>query len=106
MKDIVIFILDPPTMEAVAGGSGLKLTSQLEVTAGPIGRSAESNLGATKEGVRSTFPIAYSKGAFAGLDIKGAVVGPRTFVNKTFYNKECTRRDMFSTTLLQSPSLG
>uniref|UniRef100_A0A7S1YGF1 Ysc84 actin-binding domain-containing protein n=1 Tax=Grammatophora oceanica TaxID=210454 RepID=A0A7S1YGF1_9STRA len=86
MKDVMVFILDDSTMQSVAGDVGIKFSGQGEATAGPFGRSAEVGVALSNSGAGGTVSVAFSKGAFGGISIEGALCAPRTAVNKNFYN--------------------
>lgn len=90
VKDLIVFILDDTTMEGVAGDTGIKMGGQMELTLGPWGRTTRFDIGVSNRGISSTFSIAYSKGAFLGINIEGALVGSRNAVNTSFYGKEVT----------------
>jgi lipid-binding SYLF domain-containing protein len=102
-KDIVIFVMDNVSMDALTSKHGLKLGSQLEVTT-LIGRAGKSDMTFTKQGVGATFAIAYSKGAFLGLSIEGAVVGAREFVNNLFYSTVADPKDILDGKVSVPPS--
>lgn len=90
VKDIMVFIFDDSTVASIAGDAGLKFGGQGEVTLGPMGRSAELSLNLSNKGVGSTASVAFTKGLFGGISLEGAVVGPRSAVNATFYGKSFT----------------
>ena len=87
IKDVVVFMMDDGTMENVAGDAGLKFGGQMEVTLGPFGRSAQIDVRVGSGGAGGTIAVAFSKGAFLGLNIEGAVVGARNAANATFYGQ-------------------
>ena len=63
------------------------------MTLGPFGRTGKVDLELSGKGFSPTITIAYSKGAYLGAQIAGAVVGARHAANSTFYGKpteECT----------------
>ena len=96
VKDLIVFIMDETKMNAIAFDKiGLKVGGQVETTLGPLGRSANMDMTVSKKGVGSTISFAYSKGAFLGMSIEGAIVGARHAVNKKFYGKEVTAKDIF-----------
>lgn len=87
VKDMVIFIMDERTMKAVCSEHGFKLGANYELTVGPLGRAFNANFDFTKKGVGSALALGYSNGAFAGISLEGAGIGPREFVNNKFYSK-------------------
>ena len=90
-KDLIIFILDDITMKTFAADHKMTIGSQLEVTVG-FGRSGQADLDFSKKGFGSTFAVAYTKGAFAGLSVSGSQLGVREFVNNKFYNAETSAK--------------
>lgn len=83
----MIFLFDDATVSSVAGDAGIKFGGQGEITLGPLGRNAELALNLSNKGVGSSVSVSFSKGLFGGISIEGAVVGPRSAVNETFYGK-------------------
>mmetsp|Transcript_31361 Transcript_31361/g.63762 ORF Transcript_31361/g.63762 Transcript_31361/m.63762 type:complete len:268 (+) Transcript_31361:190-993(+) len=86
-KDMVIFIMDEATMKSLTAKHGFKLGSNFELTIGPLGRSGEAQFDFTKKGVGSAIAVGYTKGVFGGINLEGAGIGPREFVNNKFYSK-------------------
>jgi len=85
MKDVMVFIFDQHTLEAVAGDAGMKFGGQGELTLGPFGRTAEASMNLSNKGIGSTVSISFSKGFFAGISLEGAIMSPRTAVNQNYY---------------------
>jgi lipid-binding SYLF domain-containing protein len=94
IKDIMIFIFDDNTMEGMCGDTGVRLGGQLNLTLGPFGRNYEGGIGISNKGAAGTFSVAFSKGAFLGASIEGAVLGPRSAVNDGFYGQTTTARSV------------
>ena len=103
MKDIMIFIFDQNSLEGMMGEAGLKIGGQLNLTLGPMGRSYEGGIGISTKGAHGTFSVAFSKGAFLGASIEGAVVGPRGGVNDQFYNTVTSPQSILDGTELRIP---
>jgi len=61
-----------------------------------MGRAHKFDLSVSEGGVGTTVSVAFSKGAFLGLSVEGAIVGPRTKVNDKFYGKATTASDIMS----------
>jgi hypothetical protein len=63
---------------------------------GPFGRNYEAGIGVSNKGASGTFSVAFSKGAFLGLSVEGATVGPRSGVNDSFYGATTTPLSVLS----------
>jgi lipid-binding SYLF domain-containing protein len=85
LKDVIIFIPSKAEIRSFFM-AGLKLGGQANFTVGPFGRDFEGSIAGGPSGLRSTLAISYSKGAFLGLSLEGAVISPRKKVNSKFYN--------------------
>ena len=55
-----------------------------------FGRNADLSINASDQGVGATVAISFTKGVFGGISLTGAVVGPRSSVNKNFYKESYT----------------
>ena len=87
VKDIIVFIFDDDTLKTMAYDKvGVKVGGQLEATIGTSGRSANLDLTVSEKGVGNTISYAFSKGAFLGISVEGAVIGARHKINQKFYN--------------------
>lgn len=96
VKDLVVFILDEKTLNSIAyDKAGIKVGGQFEAAIGPLGRSANIDLTISEKGIGNTISFSYSKGAFLGVSIEGAIVGARHAVNKKFYGKDVTPKEIF-----------
>jgi len=60
----------------------MKLGADASIAAGPVGTGAKANI------VADFISFAKSKGAYAGLNLEGAVLGVRDSLNKAYYGKE------------------
>jgi len=83
VKDVIIFFPDDKSIETMFS-RGVELSASTQVTA-VVGREFEGAVGASGSGTSALISYAYSKGAFIGLSMQGAIVGPRTKANETFY---------------------
>jgi lipid-binding SYLF domain-containing protein len=97
VRDIIIFVYDDRTMDALSTKHGAQIGAQLELTIGPFGRVGKVTVDASKGGWGPTAAVAYSKGAFAGWSAEGAKVGAREFVNNKFYGVPTTAKDILYT---------
>lgn len=93
VKDVVMFLMDDQTVNSFTSENGLKVGSQLELTVG-IGRTGKGDFDITGRGVGVPISIAYTKGAFAGFNLEGALIGARHAANKAFYGQTTTPRDI------------
>jgi lipid-binding SYLF domain-containing protein len=93
VKDVLMFLVDEQSVQAVTSDNGLKVGAQLELTLG-IGRTAKGDFDLSGRGVGVPISIAFTKGVFGGFNLEGSIVGARHNVNKTFYGKQCTPRDI------------
>jgi SH3 domain-containing YSC84-like protein 1 len=93
VKDVLMFLVDEESVQAVTSENGLRVGAQFELTLG-IGRTAKGDFDFTSRGVGVPISLAFSKGVFGGFNLEGSVVGARHNVNKTFYGKDCTPRDI------------
>jgi len=103
VKDVMVFIMDKDTMRTAAASRGIKLGSQAEVTVGPFGRAGQTDIGLSREGAGATVAIAFSKGAFAGLNLTGAFTGTRNAVNDLFYGTVTTPQGILFDQAFQIP---
>jgi lipid-binding SYLF domain-containing protein len=83
VKDVIIFMADDASVQTFFS-RGVKLAAQTNVTVG-VGRETEAAFGASGSGLSSVISICYTKGAFAGLSMEGAMVAPRKGANEAFY---------------------
>eukprot|EP00545_Synedropsis_sp_CCMP1620_P003409 CAMPEP_0119014734 /NCGR_PEP_ID=MMETSP1176-20130426/10321_1 /TAXON_ID=265551 /ORGANISM="Synedropsis recta cf, Strain CCMP1620" /LENGTH=268 /DNA_ID=CAMNT_0006967971 /DNA_START=67 /DNA_END=873 /DNA_ORIENTATION=+ len=97
VRNIIVFIYDEETMEAMSTKHGGEISSNVELTVGPFGRTGKANAIVSKGGWGPTASIAFSKGAFAGFGVEGAKLGAREFVNNTFYSAPTVARDILYT---------
>ena len=96
VKDLIIFIFDTNSMDGMLGETGLRIGGQANLTLGPFGRNYQGDIGISTKGALGTFSVAFSKGAFLGLSVEGAVVGIRDGVNDHFYGKVTTPRGIIN----------
>lgn len=90
VKDIMIFIFDDSTMRGMCGDAGARIGGQINLSLGTMGRNYEAGVGISNKGAVGTFSVAFSKGAFLGLSVEGALLGPRGKVNDMFYGSTTT----------------
>ena len=94
VKDLIVFIFDDDTLNKMAYDKvGVKVGGQLEATLGASGRSANLDFTVSEKGFGNTISYAFSKGAFIGISVEGAVIGARHKINNKFYNSETITPD-------------
>jgi len=88
LKDLIVFIFDNDTLNAMAYDKvGVKVGGQLEATIGTTGRSTNMDFTVSNQGIGNTISYSFSKGAFLGISVEGAVIGARHKINQSFYNR-------------------
>jgi lipid-binding SYLF domain-containing protein len=83
LKDVIIFMPDEMSLQTFFS-SGAQLGAQANVTVG-VGREFEGGVGGSASGTSAIISIAYTKGAFVGATMEGAIIAPRTGANEAFY---------------------
>lgn len=72
--------------------SKFTLGADLAVTAGPVGRHTEAGTDVTFKG--EIYSYSRSKGAFAGVSLKGAVINADVDANWEYYNRPLSPKDI------------
>jgi len=92
VSEIVIVLNTPAAVEAFTKDGDVTLGGNLSITAGPIGRDAETRVGL------GTVMYSYSRsqGAFGGLSVEGTVVATRKEDNAAYYGKPVQAKDILS----------
>jgi lipid-binding SYLF domain-containing protein len=107
VKDLIVFIFDEETLKTMAYDKvGVKVGGQLEATLGTMGRSANLDVTVSEKGIGNTISYAFSKGAFLGISVEGAVIGARHKVNHKFYNRDTITPDDIFTGGFEVPAIG
>jgi lipid-binding SYLF domain-containing protein len=83
--DLVLVFTDPKGVSHILG-DGLKLGADVEVTAGPIGRSAE--IGTNARLGTAVYSYSRSEGLFAGAALDGAVIEVDQTANSEMYGRD------------------
>lgn len=94
LKDLIVFVNEESTMETFSARASFKIGTQSELAIGPLGRSYQFDAHVSTQNFGPTVAIAFSQGAFLGFSTEGAVIGVRNNVNKAFYGKETTAREI------------
>jgi lipid-binding SYLF domain-containing protein len=89
--DLVLLVM---TKRGINGllKSKFTLGADLAVTAGPVGRHAEAGTDVTFKG--EIYSYSRSKGAFAGVSVKGAVINADVDANWGYYNRPLSPKDI------------
>lgn len=83
LKDVIVFMPDEASVQSFFS-RGVTVGAQTNVTI-VYGRENDAGFGASGSGMSTVLSIAYTKGAFVGVSLEGAVVAPRTGANEAFY---------------------
>lgn len=83
VKEVMVFMPDDASVQTFFSG-GFNVGTQSNVTLG-VGREFDGAAGASGSGLSTTISIAYSKGAFVGAAMEGAIIAPRRRANEAFY---------------------
>ena len=94
LKDLVVFINTDEALDALMSKQGLELGGRAEVTLGHYGRSAGLDINMGHHSIGMTYTVAFSKGAFVGFSVQGAVIGSRNAINMYFYGKEVSPEEI------------
>lgn len=89
--DMILVIMNERGVDSLSHGN-VTLGGDASVAAGPVGRDAEMATDVLlKAGI---FSYSRSKGLFAGVSLKGAIVGPMKNLNKDYYGDDVTATDI------------
>lgn len=90
-SDMILVIANDRGMEALSRND-VTLGGDASVAAGPVGRDASMDTDAMlRAGILS---YSRSKGLFAGISLKGAIIGPLKNMNKEYYGADTTTEDI------------
>jgi lipid-binding SYLF domain-containing protein len=89
--DLVLLVMTQRGIEGLIK-SKFTLGADMAVTAGPVGRHAEAGTDATFKG--EIYSYSRSKGAFAGVSVKGAVINADVDANWGYYNRPLSPKDI------------
>ena len=89
--DLILFIRNKRGVESLLSGK-VTLGGNVSATAGPVGRtmSAETDILLTAE----IYTYSRSRGLFAGISLKGAIIAPDVEANKAFYGQTLDSGDI------------
>jgi lipid-binding SYLF domain-containing protein len=89
--DVVMLFMTPTSVEHLLKDK-LTLGGDAAATAGPYGRAVSAETSATFRAEILTY--ARSRGLFAGVSFKGAVLSPDKDANKSLYGNAISARDL------------
>lgn len=92
ISELIIILNTPAAVDAFAKQGNFTLGGNLSVTAGPIGRDAEADVGLRA----AMYSYSRSQGLFAGLSVEGTGIGTRDEVNAAYYGKPVTAEEILS----------
>jgi len=89
--DLILFIMNKRGLESLLSGK-VTLGGDVSVTAGPVGRTmaADTDILLTAE----IYSYSRTKGLFAGISLKGAVVASDIESNEAFYGEAINAKDI------------
>ena len=94
-----VFLLmtdDAVRLFASDAGRSVQLGADVAVSVGPVGRSAEADVGASAGAVAPVLSYSLSRGLYAGLSLDGRVLVTRDGVNERFYGRRLSGRELLS----------
>jgi lipid-binding SYLF domain-containing protein len=89
--DVVMLFMTPDSMKHLLKDK-VALGVDAAATGGPIGREASAQTNATMRSENLTY--ARSRGLFAGISLKGAVLKPDQDANKALYKRDVEAKDL------------
>ncbi|MFH1665405.1 MAG: lipid-binding SYLF domain-containing protein [Candidatus Omnitrophota bacterium] len=89
--DMILVIMNERGMDSLSHGN-VTLGGDASIAAGPLGRDA--SIGSDVLIKSGIFSYSRSKGLFAGISLKGAIVGPMKNLNQEYYGEGVTARDI------------
>ena len=87
LTDVMLVLSTDSAVEAFKSRGQVSLGAELGLSAGPYGRSLESDITAGNKGAAHAFSYAHSQGLFMGASLEACVIGQRKDVNKAFYGE-------------------
>lgn len=96
LTDVMLILTTDGAVEAFKSRGQVSVGAELGVSAGPYGRSVESDLTAGNKGAAHAFSYAHSQGLFIGASLEACVIGQRKDVNRTFYGQRVKAGDLLA----------
>jgi len=85
LTDVMLVLSSDGAVETFKSRGQMSIGAELGVSAGPYGRSVESDLTAGNKGAAHAFSYAHSQGLFFGASLEACVIAQRKDVNAAFY---------------------
>ena len=92
VTEFVIILNTDAAVQAFSQDANVALGGSLSVAAGPIGRSVEAGV----MPVAAVYTYSRSQGLFAGIALKGTVIGVRNDANAAYYGRPVTPGEILS----------
>jgi lipid-binding SYLF domain-containing protein len=94
--EVVMLVMTQKAIDTLFSTS-MKLGADASIAAGPVGMGAKANI------VADFISFAKSKGAYAGLNLEGAVLGVRDSLNKAYYGQDARPVDILVKRAVSNP---
>jgi len=88
LTDVLLVLASDGAVETFKSRGQMSIGAELGVSAGPYGRSVESDLTAGNKGAAHAFSYAHSQGLFFGASLEACVIAQRKDVNAAFYGSK------------------
>jgi lipid-binding SYLF domain-containing protein len=93
-NDVIMLFMTPDSVQRLLKDK-LTVGADMSAAAGPLGRQVSAETTTTMRAEILTY--GRSRGVFAGISLKGAVLTPDKDANKSLYQKEVPARDLLLT---------
>lgn len=99
--DMVIPLHDDSALAhfSVRGGKHAMVGTELGFTLGPLGRSAEATVLASRRSLNTSLSYSHSRGLYTGVTLDGALVSVRDDINRKFYGLDVDPAHLFDGTV-------
>lgn len=97
VSEMIVLVMSEKALDSLMSSS-LNLGADVSVAAGPVGMGAATNVQA------DMVSFARSRGAYAGLNIEGAVISPDPNANQAFYGTPATPADILVRRTVDNPA--
>jgi len=92
VTEFVMILNTPAAVEAFSKQANVTLGGNLSISAGPVGRTAETSVALQS----AIYSYSRSEGFFAGVSLEGTVVSVRDEANAAYYGKPVTPQEILS----------
>jgi len=87
LTDVLLILSTDSAVETFKSRGQISVGAELGISAGPYGRSVESDLTAGNKGAAHAFSYAHSQGLFFGASLEACAFAQRKDVNRAFYGQ-------------------